>query len=121
MEFRKNNVKKLRQEIQKIFNLKTAEFLEKLLNDYEVPSGKIRTIPEVVTEEQFLARKLWNKIYINNLNKEFLVPSIGFKVDKASSHQKNLLQPWEDTVSILNSIGYNDTEIDVLRNKAVIK
>ena len=28
MEFRKNNVKKLRQEIQKIFNLKTAEFLK---------------------------------------------------------------------------------------------
>ena len=62
MEFRKNNVKKLRQEIQKIFNLKTAEFLEKLLNNYEVPSGKIRTIPEAVTEEQFLARKLWNKV-----------------------------------------------------------
>ena len=122
MEFRKNNVKKLRQEIQKIFNLKTAEFLEKLLNDYEVPSGKIRTIPEAVTEEQFLARKLWNKVYINNLNKEFLVPSIGFKVDES------IIAPKEppptlgkDTVSILNSIGYNDTEIDVLRNKAVIK
>ena len=83
MEFRKNNVKKLRQEIQKIFNLKTAEFLEKLLNDYEVPSGKIRTIPEAVSEEQFLARKLWNKVYIKNLNKNFLVPSIGFKVNES--------------------------------------
>ena len=122
MEFRKNNVKKLRQEIQKIFNLKTAEFLEKLLNDYEVPSGKIRTIPEAVSEEQFLARKLWNKVYIKNLNKNFLVPSIGFKVNES------IIVPKEpppilggDTVSILNTIGFSDTEIDVLRNKAVIK
>ena len=122
MEFRKNNVKKLRQEIQKIFNLKTAEFLEKLLNDYEVPSGKIRTIPEAVSEEQFLARKLWNKVYIKNLNKNFLVPSIGFKINES------IIVPKEpppilggDTVSILNTIGFSDTEIDVLRNKAVIK
>ena len=122
MEFRKNNVKKLRQEIQKIFNLKTAEFLEKLLNDYEVPSGKIRTIPEAVSEEQFLARKLWNKVYIKNLNKNFLVPSIGFKVNES------IIVPKEpppilggDTVSILNTIGFSDKEIDVLRNKAVIK
>ena len=121
-EFRKNNVKELRQEIQNIFNLKTAEYLEKLLNDYEVPSGKIRTIPEAVSEEQFLARKLWNKVYINNLNKNFLVPSIGFKVNES------IIAPIEppptlggDTVSILNTIGVSDMEIDFLRNKAVIK
>ena len=121
-EFRNNNVKELRQEIQNIFNLKTAEYLEKLLNDYEVPSGKIRTIPEAVSEEQFLARKLWNKVYINNLNKNFLVPSIGFKVNES------IIAPIEppptlggDTVSILNTIGFSDTEIDILRNKAVIK
>jgi len=121
-EFRNNNVKELRQEIQNIFNLKTAEYLEKLLNDYEVPSGKIRTIPEAVSEEQFLARKLWNKVYINNLNKNFLVPSIGFKVNES------IIAPIEppptlggDTVSILNTIGVTDMEIDFLRNKAVIK
>ena len=121
-EFRNNNVKELRQEIQIIFNLKTAEYLEKLLNDYEVPSGKIRTIPEAVSEEQFLARKLWNKVYINNLNKNFLVPSIGFKVNES------IIAPIEppptlggDTVSILNTIGVSDMEIDFLRNKAVIK
>ena len=108
-EFRNNNVKELRQEIQNIFNLKTAEYLEKLLNDYEVPSGKIRTIPEAVSEEQFLARKLWNKVYINNLNKNFLVPSIGFKVNES------IIAPIEppptlggDTVSILNTIGVSD-------------
>ena len=115
-------MKELKQKNQNIFNLKTAEYLEKLLNDYEVPSGKIRTIPEAVSEEQFLARKLWNKVYINNLNKNFLVPSIGFKVNES------IIAPKEppptlggDTVSILNTIGFSDTEIDILRNKAVIK
>ena len=66
--------------------------------------------------------KLWNKVYINNLNKNFLVPSIGFKVNAS------IISPKEppptlggDTVSILNTIGVSDMEIDFLRNKAVIK
>ena len=120
-ENRKNNKQELRSALQAIFILKTAEFLEKLLNEFEVPSGKIRTLPEVLSEEQFLNRKLWNKVNIKSINKEFLVPSIGFKINEKAVVPKNpppLLGG--NTKSILNSININDDEIDELRKQNII-
>ena len=120
-ENRKNNKQELRSALQAIFILKTAEFLEKLLNEFEVPSGKIRTLPEVLSEEQFLNRKLWNKVNIKSINKEFLVPSIGFKINEKAVVPKNpppLLGG--NTKSILNSININDNEIDELRKQNII-
>jgi crotonobetainyl-CoA:carnitine CoA-transferase CaiB-like acyl-CoA transferase len=68
-----------------------------------------------------LERKLWNKINIKSINKQFLVPSIGFKVNE------NVVVPENpppilggDTKSILNSIGINDYEIDKLREQNII-
>ena len=71
---RKKNQHELREELQDIFMLKSAEFLERLLNDFDVPSAKIRTLPEVLSEDQFLKRKLWNEVNIESINKKFLVP-----------------------------------------------
>ena len=119
--YRKNNKEKLREELQGIFITQSAEFLEDLLNDFNVPASKIRTLPEVLSEEQFLERKLWNKINIKSINKQFLVPSIGFKVNQNAVVPENpppILGG--DTKSILNSIGINDHEIDKLREKDII-
>jgi crotonobetainyl-CoA:carnitine CoA-transferase CaiB-like acyl-CoA transferase len=119
--YRKNNKENLREELQGIFITQSGEYLENLLNDFNVPAGKIRTLPEVLSEEQFLERKLWNKINIKSINKQFLVPSIGFKVNE------NVVVPENpppilggDTKSILNSIGINDYEIDKLREQNII-
>ena len=119
--YRKNNKEKLREELQGIFITQSAEYLENLLNDFNVPAGKIRTLPEALSEEQFLQRKLWNKINIKSINKQFLVPSIGFKVNENVVVPKNpppILGG--DTKSILNSIGINDHEIDNLREQDII-
>jgi len=120
-ENRKNNTKELREELQDIFNLKTAEFLENLLNSFDVPSGKIRTLPEVLSEEQFIKRKLWNKVNIKSINKKFLVPSIGFKINEnAVVPEKPPPMLGGDTKSILNAIDINDDEIDSLRKQEII-
>jgi crotonobetainyl-CoA:carnitine CoA-transferase CaiB-like acyl-CoA transferase len=120
--FRQNNQNELREEFKKIFITQTAEFLEILLNEYNVPAGKVRTIPEVVSEEQFLQRKLWNKIKIKSINKDFMVPSIGFKVNE------NVVKPENpppilggDTISILSSLGIQNHTIDKLKKENIIK
>ena len=100
----------------------TAEFLETLLNEYNVPAGKVRTIPEIVSEEQFLQRKLWNKIKIKSIDKYFKVPSIGFKVNENAVKPKSpppILG--QDTISILSSLGIKNQEIDKLRKENIIK
>ena len=120
--FRQNNQNELREEFKKIFITQTAEFLEILLNEYNVPAGKVRTIPEVVSEEQFLQRKLWNKIKIKSINKDFMVPSIGFKVNE------NVVKPENpppilggDTISILSSLGIENQAIDKLKKENIVK
>ena len=120
--FRQSNQDKLREEFKKIFITQTAEFLETLLNEYNVPAGKVRTIPEIVSEEQFLQRKLWNKIKIKSIDKYFKVPSIGFKVNENAVKPKSpppILG--QDTISILSSLGIKNQEIDKLRKENIIK
>jgi crotonobetainyl-CoA:carnitine CoA-transferase CaiB-like acyl-CoA transferase len=86
-----------------------------------VPAGKVRTLPEICSEEQFLQRKLWNNIKIENINKDFLVPSIGFKVNENTVVPENAPPKLgRDTKSILNSIGFNNDKIEQLRSEGVI-
>ena len=39
-------------ELQNVFKIQTAEFLEILLNEYGVPAGKVRSLPEALNEDQ---------------------------------------------------------------------
>ena len=53
-EYRKSNKEELRSELQHVFQMQTAEFLETLLNEYGVPAGKIRSLPEALKEDRFV-------------------------------------------------------------------
>ena len=119
---RRSKQSELRKEFQSIFITKTAEDLEILLNNFEVPAGKIRSLPEAVSERQFKERKLWNKIKIKSINKDYLVPSIGFKVDE------NPVLPKKPppilgcgTENVLKEIGITKDLIKDLRKEGIIK
>ena len=86
-----------------------------------MPAGKIRSLPEAVAEKQFKERKLWNKINIKSINKEFLVPSIGFKVDESEVLPKNpppILG--KDTNDVLKNIGISKNQLEELKKEGVI-
>ena len=120
-EFRKENKKELRDEIQSAFLLMKAEELEILLNRYGVPAGRLRSIPETVSEEQFKHRSLWNKLKMEKLGIDFSVPSIGFKVNKKPV--KPVCPPpekGEHTTNILNSIGLTESDIKQLRKSNIV-
>lgn len=121
-DYRKKNKNELRIELQKIFKMKTAEFLEILLNEYGVPAGKIRSLPEALQEDQFKLRGLWNPIYIKNIGKDYKVPSVGFKVNqnpvKADKAPPVL---GENTKSILKSLNFTNQEIKSLFKEQIVK
>ena len=120
-KIRKSKQSELREEFQNIFITKTAEDLEILLNNFGVPAGKIRSLPEAVAEKQFKERKLWNKINIKSINKDFLVPSIGFKVDESEVSPKNPPPTLgEDTEDVLQNIGINKDLLGALKKEGVI-
>ncbi len=118
---RRTKQNELRKEFQSIFITKTAEELEILLNNFNVPAGRVRSLPEAVSEKQFKQRKLWNKINIKSINKEFLVPSIGFKVNESAVLPKDpppILG--SDTENVLKSIGIDKDLIKSLRKEGII-
>ena len=95
---------------------------ETLLNNFNVPAGKVRSLPEAVSDNQFKERKLWNKINIKKIDKEFLVPNIGFKVNESEVSPKNPPPVLgEDTKDVLKNIGISEELFDELKNEGVIK
>ena len=115
------NQEQLRKEMQEIFNLRTAEELEELLNKFKVPAGKLRSLKEAVSEEQFAERKLWNKINIEAIKQDYLVPSLGFKVNGKSVVPK--IPPpslGQDTDEILQSLDYTDEQIKKFKENKIV-
>ena len=119
--YRKKNQKKLRQEFQRRFIKKTAEELEILLNKFNVPAGRVRTLPETVSEEQFIKRELWNNVEISSIGKNFKLPSIGFKINKNAISPNNPPPVLGiNTNDILEELGYSNDQIEELRKENVI-
>ena len=123
-KFEKRRIQKqeeLRKEMQEIFNLRTAEELEELLNKFKVPAGKLRSLKEAVSEEQFAERKLWNKVNIKAIKQDYLVPSLGFKVNGKSVIPK--IPPpslGQDTDEILQSLDYTDEQIKKFKENKIV-
>ena len=121
-EYRKKNKEELRLELQNVFKIQTAEFLEILLNEYGVPAGKVRSLPEALNEDQFKFRELWNSIDIKNINKDYKVPGIGFKVNQSSiKADKAPPRLGEHTRSVLKSINISEEEIEMLIKNNIIR
>tara|TARA_B100001059_G_scaffold230307_1_gene264329 strand:- start:313 stop:1518 length:1206 start_codon:yes stop_codon:yes gene_type:complete len=118
---RRSKQSDLRKEFQSIFITKTAEDLEILLNNFNVPAGRVRSLPDAVSDKQFQERKLWNKINIKSINRDYLVPSIGFKVD-----EKPVLPESPppilggDTERVLKEIGITKDLVNNLRKDGII-
>ena len=119
--YRVQNQEELRKEMQDIFNLKTAEELEELLNKFKVPAGKLRSLKEAVSEKQFTERKLWNKVNIGAIEQEFFVPSIGFKVNENSVVPDNPPPSLgQDTEEILQLLEYTDEQIKKFKENKIV-
>ncbi len=120
-KYRVQNQEELRKEMQEIFNLKTAEELEELLNKFKVPAGKLRSLKEAVSEEQFEERKLWNKINIRATEQGFFVPSLGFKVNE-NSVVPDIPPPnlGQDTDEILKLLEYTDEQIKKFKRNKIV-
>ena len=122
IEYRKINKEELRSELQSIFKMHTAEFLEILLNKYGVPAGKIRSLPEALEEDQFKYRELWNSIHLKSINKDYKVPGIGFKVNQSSiKADKAPPKLGENTKKVLQAINFSEEKIEELIKENIIR
>ncbi len=118
---RKDHTAELRAEMAKTFATKSAAKWEQILDAASVPGVRVRTLSEVLSEDQLAARGLMTPITLPAQNREVPVPSLGFKVNGdvigAVSPPPEL---GEHTDEMLMGLGLTVDEIQTLRRTEAI-
>ena len=112
----------LSREVQKLFIKEKTEYWKNLLNDYEVQNEKVQNYKEFIESEQTKALDLISWVKQPTTGTLWPVPNIPgmpkFTNDNLLSKAPSLGQHSKE---ILKSLGYTDSQIEVLIEEEVIK
>lgn len=118
---RAQNSQALREVFADRFRTRSADEWEAFLADHAVPAARVRTVGEVLSEEQLRARQICAPIEVSALNATAHVPTLGFKADgavmAASTPPPTLSQ---DTDTVLQELGLSGGEIAELRRDGIV-
>lgn len=118
---RVQNAASLRAELVGLFMTRPAAAWEDLLHDSGVPAARVRSLDEVVAEDQFAARDLVSEMNVAGHEAPVHVPNLPFKADGANLHPVSPpSRLGADTESVLEASGLNRDEIARLRDAGVI-
>ncbi len=111
----------LREELVGLFMTRSAAEWEDILAAADVPAARVRSLDEVVQEDQFSARDLVSEMKIQGHDKPVHVPNLPFKANGSSLHPvsaPSLLG--SDTESVLRAVGITAEEIAEMRANGII-
>ena len=112
----------LSREVQKLFIKEKTEYWKNLLNDYEVQNEKVQNYKEFIESEQTKALDLISWLKQPTTETLWPVPNIPgmpkFTNDNLFSKAPSLGQHSKE---ILKSLGYTDSQIEILIEEEVIK
>lgn len=111
----------LREELVELFMTRPAAEWEEILASADVPAARVRSLDEVVREDQFLARDLISEMEIEGHDKPVHVPNLPFKANGSSLHPvsaPSLLG--SDTESVLRAVGLSAEAIAEMRANGII-
>jgi crotonobetainyl-CoA:carnitine CoA-transferase CaiB-like acyl-CoA transferase len=117
---RKRNQDALREIIATCLRTRPSIEWEGMMAKAGVPAGAVRSVPEVLADEQVSARDLFRKIAVPGQRREALLPTAGFKLNGARvapEHGPPALGA--DNESILAELGYEAAERQALREEGV--
>ena len=118
---RAQNSEALRELFAIKFRARSAADWEGFLAGHAVPAARVRTIAEVLSEEQLRARQICAPVEVSEIQTTAHVPTLGFKADGAvaapSAPPPKLSQ---DTDAVLQELGLTGNEIARLRGDGVI-
>lgn len=118
---RRNHKDSLRTEIEKTIATDSADAWEKRFEQEGVPAARVRTIHEVLNEEQLKTRGITSEVHVPSLNRSAALPGLGFKVDH-NSVGPDVAPPalGADTRAVLEGIGLDESAIGALARAGVI-
>lgn len=118
---RKKHMVELQSEMTRTFATKSAAEWEQILDEAHVPGVRVRTLDEVLSEDQLAARGLLTPITLPAQNRQIPVPSLGFKVNgEVTGAASPPPQLGEHTEEMLKGLGMTGDDIQNLRRAGVI-
>ncbi|MGI9422123.1 MAG: CaiB/BaiF CoA transferase family protein [Hyphomicrobiaceae bacterium] len=120
-EARKLHADALRQEFSAVFSTQSADFWEERLDQARVPAARVRSMDEVLAEDQLKARGIMSAMTLPRYDKPVHVPTLGFKVNgEITAAQVPPPELNQDAQALLCSIGLNDTEIAAIKKQGTL-
>ncbi len=111
----------LRAELEALFMTRTAAEWETLLETSGVPAARVRSLDEVVREDQFAARDLISEMQIAGYSAPVHVPNLPFKADGANRHPSQAPSSLgADTEAVLSGAGFDTAALARMRSMGVI-
>jgi crotonobetainyl-CoA:carnitine CoA-transferase CaiB-like acyl-CoA transferase len=111
----------LRAELVKTLAEKSAAHWELTLNEAGVPAGRVRSLAEMLAEDQAKARGISCELHLEAAQGPIRLPALGFKVNgKAIPATTPPPTLGQDTETVLRSLGLSGEEVERLRNDGVV-
>ncbi len=119
-EARAENTKALIGVLDKLFASRDREFWRELLNDMGITFGEVQSIGDVAQDRQMLESGALRKVEDPNVGASLTVDSPVWMEGAAKTPVKPAPKLGEHTVEVLRAAGYDDAEIDQLREADAI-
>lgn len=118
---RRANALALREELASTIKQDSANAWEAILDRAGVPGARVRTLTEVLAEDQLKARQITAPVSVAGYDAPAQVPTLGFKVDgDAIAPTTPPPELGSDTDAVLQEFGCSENEIAALREDGVI-
>lgn len=119
---RKRNRVALTAEIEQALQHRSGAEWEPILNELGIPAGRVLSVPEALDLAQVKHRALFQTLHdVPERDRSITVTRVGFKIagvdPQVASRPPRL---GEHTEEILKGIGYDDSEIEHLRNVGAV-
>lgn len=117
---RANHQDALRESISTTLLTRTAIDWETAFANHAVPAARVRTINEVLNEQQLAARELMHAMPIPGSEHAAHMPTLGFKVDGHSTHPHSAPPALgADTDAVLGEIGIDSKTCADLKTRGI--
>jgi crotonobetainyl-CoA:carnitine CoA-transferase CaiB-like acyl-CoA transferase len=121
LEARTENNEALRAEFNETVATQSADHWEQVLSDVGVPAARVRTLSQVLNEDQLKARELMTTVEMVGASSPAHVPSLGFKVDgDVTAVTRPPARLGEDTDGVLTDLGLDAAELTQLKDAGII-